>query len=200
MYNENSQSITNIPDHNIISDSNKSQIILHNPGNKSICIQHVCEKCNYITVRKSSYDSHLLSKKHQDKGLEKNNTYSCEICNYKTNTKRNYNTHLSSKKHEKSYSSILSSSKKIYSCEICDYTTIVKCNYSKHVLSKSHVNKTQQPIKNEISIKKDTIISELKNMILEQYTKINEQQSKLREEEYAKMLQMIDEIGNKQNK
>ena len=39
-----------------------------------------CKKCNYVTVRKSQYDRHLLTRKHnkQQKAIKK---FQCENCN-----------------------------------------------------------------------------------------------------------------------
>ena len=57
---------------------------------QKICKGFYCEKCNYKTVRKSSYDMHLLSAKHQSatNGNELSNTYDCDVCNkcYKDRT------------------------------------------------------------------------------------------------------------------
>ena len=66
--------------------------------------QYICEVCDYITSKKSSYDSHLSSKKHQKKVSENKNNLVCEICNYNTSIKSNYVKHLSSKKHKEKVS------------------------------------------------------------------------------------------------
>jgi len=47
-------------------------------------IEHSCEKCNYSTKLKQSYDRHLLSKKHiEDKMtvIEETNIHVCSFCN-----------------------------------------------------------------------------------------------------------------------
>jgi hypothetical protein len=174
---------------------------------KGICNvsnQYICEPCDYMTSRKSSYDSHLSSKKHFENSQINNKTYGCDICDYYTYIKRDYENHLSSKKHKKNYASTLDKSKNIYSCDICHYTTSIKCNYNKHEKSKSHIHKTQMNEDNNNNndddepAQKDTqlyssIMDELKHMMLEQTTKI-EEQAKIREE---KMSQMITEIANK---
>jgi len=58
------------------------------------CNQFVCEKCEYITDRKSSYDKHILTPKHlsamvgNEKVAKSCNQYTCENCNkeYKDNS------------------------------------------------------------------------------------------------------------------
>ena len=177
--------------------------------------QYICEPCDYNTPTKTEYDIHLSSKFHIEKVSEYNKKYSCDICDYNTNIKSNYDKHVSSKKHKKNYESTLNKSKIIYSCDICHYNTSIKCNYNKHLYSRAHVNKTQPQITDVLSSQKDTqlyssIMDELKNMMLEQTTKIeeqakireeqqskfNEEQTKIREEQ-SKMNQIITEIANK---
>jgi hypothetical protein len=175
--------------------------------------QYICEICDFVTSKKCNYDRHLSSKKHIEKVAENNKTYICEICDYNTNTKYNYDKHLSSKKHIKKRAN---ENVYLFTCDICDYTTNVKCNYNKHLSSKSHIKKTKTT--DETPQLYSSIMDELKNMMLEQTTKITEEQSKMREEqakfieeqaklieektttmreEQTKMNQMITEIANK---
>jgi autonomous glycyl radical cofactor GrcA len=239
-------SVSKIKDNKSINDDNT---ITNNPEQNflvksigDVGNQYLCEVCDYITSKKSSYDSHLSSKKHQKKVSENKNNLVCEICNYTTSIKNNYTKHLSSKKHKEkvsenfnsyvceicdydttiksNYDKHLSSKKhtknsarilpNIYSCDICHYNTTTKYNYTKHLSSKTHLNKSQNDNKMYSSI-----MDELKNMMLEQNTKIIEEQAKqtniLREEqakiieektskmteEQTKMNQMITEIANK---
>jgi hypothetical protein len=58
--------------------------------------KYYCEKCDYITDRKSNYNKHMVSKKHND---GKKNVYVCEKCNYISYRKNNYERHLISSKH-----------------------------------------------------------------------------------------------------
>jgi hypothetical protein len=59
---------------------------------QKICKNNYCEKCDYNTMRKSSYDNHILSRKHILATSSDNpqqilcNKYECEFCNkeYKT--------------------------------------------------------------------------------------------------------------------
>ena len=61
----------------------------------------VCECCDYITSRKSSYEKHLESKKHKEQKLQsKNETFRCECCDYTTSKKYNYDKHLLTKRHK----------------------------------------------------------------------------------------------------
>jgi hypothetical protein len=176
---------------------------------KTVETQYICEKCHYMTSKKSSYANHLSSKKHQEKVSENKNMYICEFCDYNTSIKSHYEKHLSSKKHTKNYARILVTKNNTYSCDICDYSTSVKYTYNKHLSSKAHLKKTQ-PIKNENQLY-SSIMDELKNMMLEQTIKITEEQAKMNKEQQAniieeqtklreeqtKMNQIITEISNK---
>jgi ribosomal protein L37AE/L43A len=61
---------------------------------QKICNEYFCEVCDYKTVRKSSYDDHLLSRKHNksmivNQNLQKIcNEFICQKCNkkYKDNS------------------------------------------------------------------------------------------------------------------
>ena len=99
-------------------------------GNKKLqnsCTEYCCEKCNYKTVRKSSYDKHLLTSKHQlemsgTKKLQNNCTeYCCEKCNYKTVRKSSYDKHLLTSKHqlEMSGNKVASKVASAFECEKC---------------------------------------------------------------------------------
>jgi hypothetical protein len=80
-------------------------------GNEKVaksCNQYMCEKCTYITVRKSSYDKHLTTSKHLSaiNGNEKVAKvakscihFVCENCNYETSRKSSYDKHLLTSKH-----------------------------------------------------------------------------------------------------
>jgi hypothetical protein len=183
------------------SISNDALVFRHhfrsNGGN-----QYICEICDYNTYKNCNYDRHLSSKKHLEKVSKNNNAYTCEFCDYNTYIKSHYEKHLSSKKHVKKRAQHLSH---IYSCEICDYTTSIKYNYNKHLSSKSHINKTQTntPIQND-NQSYSSIMDELKNMMLEQSKKIEEQTkiieektNKIIEEKTTTMSQMMNEIANK---
>jgi hypothetical protein len=175
--------------------------------------QYICEICDYMTSKKSSYSNHLSSKKHQEKVSENKNKYICKFCDYITSIKSHYDKHLSSKKHTKNYARLLVPKTNTYSCDICDYSTSVKYTYNKHLSSKSHIKKTQitNPPINKDSQVYSSIMDELKNMMLEQTTKITEEQAKMnkeqakmreeqakmKEEQQTKIDQIITEIANK---
>ena len=65
-----------------------------NQNLQKICNKYYCEYCHYSTSRKSSYDEHILSTKHQksmigNQNLQKIcNEYVCQNCNkkYKDNS------------------------------------------------------------------------------------------------------------------
>lgn len=62
-----------------------------------------CDKCDYYTDKKSSYDTHLLSNRHiYDKKPEpKQDEYKCSTCDYITKIKSNYTKHLKTNRHLK---------------------------------------------------------------------------------------------------
>jgi hypothetical protein len=49
-------------------------------GNAKLCPKFFCEKCDYYTSKKSSFDNHLLSLKH-NKATHNMLNYNCEKCN-----------------------------------------------------------------------------------------------------------------------
>ena len=57
-----------------------------------------CEKCNYNTPHKHSYERHLQSTKHLET-KEDITCFSCDLCKYSTKEKSNYDRHLKSLKH-----------------------------------------------------------------------------------------------------
>jgi len=84
-----------------------------------------CETCDYYTCRKSQYDKHLLTYKHQiltnpNKKLPNDTSkFQCASCDYYTCRKSQYDKHLTTIKHQnlqKPTASIMSN--KTYSC-IC---------------------------------------------------------------------------------
>ena len=69
-------------------------------SSKKVANQYICNLCEYMSSKKSSYDNHLSSKKHAKKYARTlKNIYSCDICDYTTSIKYNYNKHLSCKSH-----------------------------------------------------------------------------------------------------
>ena len=68
--------------------------------------EFICEKCDYMTCRKSQYDKHLQTAKHKirtntKKKLPKtSNVFICEICDYMTCRKSQYDKHLQTAKHK----------------------------------------------------------------------------------------------------
>jgi len=70
------------------------------------CILYSCELCHFQSIRKNSYNTHLLTQKHiknQTEQIEKDGLiceeYICSECNYTTSKKNNYERHLKSQKH-----------------------------------------------------------------------------------------------------
>lgn len=58
-----------------------------------------CEKCNYNTPHKHSYERHLQSVKHLEAYKQDIECFACELCKYSTPDKSNFERHLKSVKH-----------------------------------------------------------------------------------------------------
>lgn len=102
----------------------------------------VCECCDYTTSRRSDYDKHLLTLKHQKYqfvSAKKSHTFCCQCCDYTTSRKSDYNNHLLSKKHCE-VSAKYPQESRSYFCDDCGYTTNIKTNYNKHLSSQKHRN------------------------------------------------------------
>ena len=82
-----------------------------------------CKLCKYKTTRKSNYEKHMLTKKHQDKIQSKHPT--CDKIN--TNTITNTNVIIPSELHVSTYS-----------CSVCNYITTKKYAYLRHVETVKH--------------------------------------------------------------
>ena len=63
--------------------------MISNQNYAKLCTKYYCEKCDYITIRKSSFDNHLLSAKHEKSTFVNQNyanyakictQFSCQIC------------------------------------------------------------------------------------------------------------------------
>jgi hypothetical protein len=117
--------------------------------------KYCCEKCHYVTDRKSNFDNHLLSAKHQMEingsniKQELSNNFCCEKCN------KIYQTHAGLWKHKKK----------------CDVTTITDSNADSF-------DKDQlilMLIKQNAELIKET--SEFKHMMMEQQNTMMEQQN-----------------------
>jgi len=80
-----------------------------------------CKLCKYKTTRKSNYEKHMLTKKHQDKIQSKHPT--CDKINTNTNT----NVIIPSELHVSTYS-----------CSVCNYITTKKYAYLRHVETVKH--------------------------------------------------------------
>ena len=105
--------------------------------------KYKCEKCNYNTNIKLSYDRHLKSYFHitgerKIRSDKKNIIYKCECCIYETNNKNNYKTHKlnnhSSNEEKKNF---------FYNyCEKCNFGCFSNTSYLMHLETKKHKIKT----------------------------------------------------------
>jgi hypothetical protein len=104
--------------------------------------KYICDKCNYKTNLKSSYDKHLLSMLHltgkrKTRKDKKADVYKCKICNYASYSEYNYKTHVLNN-HEP-----IDERKKQFTfyCENCNFGTFIKSCYDLHLETQKHKNK-----------------------------------------------------------
>ena len=133
-----------------------------------------CEKCCYITVRKTDYDKHILTAEHQ---LEQNGTknehkmstgFHCEKCCYNTVRKNNYERHLMTARHLMEMSEHKTST--TFECDNCNKVYQTSAGLWKH--NKKCVTS---------SVSKDDLIITLVKQNAEQSKKAAEQVAELHE-------------------
>ena len=138
---------------------------------------YCCEICNYITVRKNNYSSHLLTAKHKlattSNNIKQNSStnYCCEICDYITVRKNNYNLHLLSAKHKTA--TCENSSSNSNTCDICNKIYKDRTGLWRH---------KQKCTTNSVVQEKDELILTL--------LKQNTEQNKMNAELHAKVIEL----------
>ena len=99
-----------------------------------------CEKCNYQGVRKSQWERHLLTKKHNDNKMITNDNekvqkvpklFHCEICDYQGVSKSQWERHLLTKKHKNNKMVTNDNEKVRYKC-LCGKSYKFNSGYSRH--------------------------------------------------------------------
>jgi hypothetical protein len=97
----------------------------------------------------------------------------CDKCNYKTEIKYCYEKHISTKKHEMNSNE---SYTKKYKCDLCDKIYTSRVGLWKHN-KKCNLETIKQEKLIDIILEKDAEISELKNIIINSVSKIDNSQS-----------------------
>jgi hypothetical protein len=102
--------------------------------------KYYCDKCEYGTNIKYSYECHLKTKLHltgnrDRKKKELKKEYECKKCDYNTVNKNNYlthklNNHSSKEKRKEMFK---------YYCDKCDFGVFTESSYNKHFESKRHI-------------------------------------------------------------
>ena len=100
--------------------------------------KYICEKCEFYTNAKSTYDKHLLSGKHttgkRATRCDKKILDKCPNCDYTTKNIKNMELHIlnnhATKEERKE--------KLKYYCDLCDFGTFGKCLYDIHLNSEKH--------------------------------------------------------------
>ncbi len=130
-------------------------------GNKKLqisCTEYCCEKCDYKTVRKSSYDKHLLTSKHKmemsgTKKLQFGCTeYCCKKCDYTTVRKSSYDKHLLTSKHKIKMSGTKVANKvaTTFECEKCSKVYQTSSGLWKHTQHCDVANQDTEPTNKEL--------------------------------------------------
>ena len=151
-----------------------------------------CEICNYTTVRKNNYNSHLLTAKHKSatngniiKQTSSTN-YWCEICNYATVRKNNYKLHLLTAKHKIATDGNETSNTN--TCDICNKIYKDRTGLWRHKQKCITNSVVQQPIE-EVCEKDELIMTLLKQ---------NTEQNRMNAELHAKVIELC-KIGTINN-
>ena len=89
---------------------------------------YACENCNFKCSKKSEFDRHLMTRKHQkltntkndeeirsEKNAKNTEFYACENCNFKCSKKSEFDRHLMTRKHQKTPKT--PKTPKIYKCK-----------------------------------------------------------------------------------
>lgn len=92
-----------------------------------------CECCDYLTNKKSSFDNHLLSRKHLANLDESKCTakHECQLCNYSTSRKSSYDKHISTDKHLEAVQ-YATQCGIIFACQFCAKSYTTKAGLWKH--------------------------------------------------------------------
>ena len=157
-----------------------------------------CEKCDYTALKKSDYDKHISTRKHNlatniagmeingnknpaKKSPESNTSisnYSCEKCNFHTINVSNYNAHLLTKKHISNISDD-SVNMKRHCCKSCDKEFLnpsglwkhnKKCQTTGEIKDKQNDNN----LTNEMIFEVLKNSKELQNFLMDQNNKLME--------------------------
>jgi hypothetical protein len=91
-----------------------------------------CERCNFQTKYKSTFNYHMSSKLHNEGRVH----YSCQECDYESKNKSHMSTHCVLK-----HASPSDRKEKCkFYCELCDSGMFSQVYYDKHQRSHKHLN------------------------------------------------------------
>jgi len=156
----------------------------------------------------SNYNIETNEKEDDNKKLV---NYSCDLCNYNTRKKYNYEKHMSSQKHLEIVKNAYSTVDYKFNCVECNYHTNIRFSYDKHKMSSKHKNKIMKNInisENGIELKKDifnndvvvdSIMSEIKTLMMEQQKQIQEQNKIISEIANNQQNMIVNHITNNNN-
>jgi len=171
---------------------------------QQICNGFCCEKCTYKTVRKSSYDAHLLSAKHHlatiGNGIKQQicNGFCCKKCTYKTVRKSSYDTHLLSAKHH--LATNINELCNTHKCDVCN-----KCYKDRTGLWR-HKKKCVAVVSPDTTTFDEISDKELIMALFKQNAEQTAEQNRLNAELHAKMIELckngltINNNNNSHNK
>lgn len=169
--------------------------ILEKVSNKNVFLYY-CNCCDYKCNKKSMWDKHILTAKHQkNEKVEKDGyfveevskknqrLFYCNCCNYICSTKFDLDKHILTSKH-KNNEKVEKVSKKImekYYCEYCNHTSSNEYNYNKHIMTSKHQKNEKKKSsnykkENVIVVSNEFCIDNIKtnNLIMQSLEKVGE--------------------------
>jgi hypothetical protein len=158
--------------------------------------KYICEKCDYITCRKSQYERHLQTKKHKNNIMDNKKVHFCECektYKYLSGLSK-HKKHCSYKKNDTDVDNWIKMDKKwikMDNSKKCPFSYICECGksykyqsgLSKHKKNCKNMNTKNEAKKEEQSIVKyqQTDMNELKEMFIKLLEKNDETNDKLLE-------------------
>ena len=172
--------------------------------------KYSCNFCNYNTCKKSRYDAHIATEKHQrnvncnKKTAKKTAEFNCDVCDYSTNRRSNYNEHLETDKHKRNISASQSNE---FLCSNCMTKYNSRSGLWRHQKKCQKIEEHCEEIKNEnkndeidqIIQKHSSSITPELIMLLIQQNKEMQQMMLEQQNNYMKQQNMIIENGGNHN-
>ena len=166
-----------------------------NKNTPSKRVEYFCDLCDYKCCTIYSYNRHLMTLKHKNKGNPNVNTHSksveffCERCDFKCSNKKDYNRHLMTLKHRK-LEKPQKNAQLEYNCDCgkCYKHLSSLCSHKKHC---THIHKDNEHVydNNNNNI----------NLLMNELQRRDDENKKLLEEQHKRDIEHKKEIENLSN-